>query len=77
MGLAEICILSVLCLTENLRYSRTLIGSEKLFSKMSDVMGQIFQKILTPKFECNSICCTDFGTMSLLYWYLNSQSASE
>jgi len=32
----------------------TMIGSEKLFSKMSDVMGQIFQKILTRKLECIS-----------------------
>jgi hypothetical protein len=31
-----------------------MIGSEKLFSMMSDVMVQIFQKILTGKFECIS-----------------------
>ena len=32
----------------------TTIGSEKLFSQMSDVMVQIFQKILPWKFECIS-----------------------
>ena len=64
MGLAEICILSVLCLTENLRYSRTLIGSEKLFSKMSDVMGQIFQKILTRKLR---VYIQSVVPISLLY----------
>jgi hypothetical protein len=32
----------------------TTISSEKLVSKKSDLMGQIFQKILTQNFECIS-----------------------
>ena len=32
----------------------TKIGSEKLFSKMSDVIEQIFLKIMTRMFECIS-----------------------
>jgi hypothetical protein len=33
VGLAEICILSVLCLTENLRYSQTLINNAEDMAK--------------------------------------------
>ena len=56
----------------------TTIGSEKLFSKMSDVMEQIFLKISTRMFECISnvleqfhcyICMNVFILLFYIYIY--------
>ena len=83
MGLAEICILSVLCLTENLRYSRTLSSYQKstnilsfscylIFSLMCMFSRSLFVLLY---FFFWSLSCLFFFDLQILItslWYLQT-----